>query len=181
MSTMETTSTTTAVPTRWVLDEDGTSVEFSVKTFWGLMTVHGRFERFSGSYEVGPDGTSIALTIDAASVDSGNRTRDQHLRSDAFFAVAEHPQVRFRTTDVHPVGDGVLRVAGTLDAAGTLVPLEFEATVDGSDGRLEVEATTTVDQGRFGMHGGLLGMIRPPARLHVKARLSRTPQGGERP
>ena len=41
-------------PTRWTVDHDTTSVDFAVKTFWGLMTVHGRFDRFDGSYEVGP-------------------------------------------------------------------------------------------------------------------------------
>jgi len=180
MSTMETSQTTVA-PTSWVLDEDGTSVEFTVKSFWGLMNVHGAFDRFGGSYDVGPNGTTIALTIDADSVDTGNRARDRHLRSKDFFAVAEHPQVRFLATDVHPVGDGVLHVAGTLEAAGTLVALEFDATVNGADGRLDVEATTTVDQRRFGMRSGLLGMIRPPARLHVKARLTRATHGRTRP
>ena len=42
--------------TRWTVDSDETSVEFAVKTFWGLTTVHGRFDRFGGSYEVGPAG-----------------------------------------------------------------------------------------------------------------------------
>jgi len=38
---------------------------------------------------------------------------------------------------------------------------------------LEIEASTTVDQSQLGMSSGRLGMIRPPATLHVKARLSR--------
>jgi hypothetical protein len=41
------------------------------------------------------------------------------------------------------------------------------------DDALEVEATTTIDQRQLGMSSGRLGMIRPPATLHVKARLSR--------
>ena len=39
-----------AAPTRWAVDADATSVEFAVKTFWGLATVHGRFDRFDGWY-----------------------------------------------------------------------------------------------------------------------------------
>ena len=93
----------TAAPTRWTVDPDETSVEFAVKTFWGLMTVHGRFDRFDGSYEVGPDGTTIELTIDADSLDTGHATRDEHLRSTDFFHVVEHPQVRFTSTRVHHV------------------------------------------------------------------------------
>jgi polyisoprenoid-binding protein YceI len=163
-----------AAPTRWSVDRDETAVTFAVKTFWGLATVRGRFDRFDGSYEVGPDGTTIELTIDPDSLDTGNGTRDKHLRSTDFFGVAEHPEVRFTSTRVRDAGDGTLRVEGDLEAAGKVVPLEFDATVERVDDALEVEATTTVDQRRLGMSSGQLGMIRLPATLHVKARLSGT-------
>jgi polyisoprenoid-binding protein YceI len=172
-------STTTSKPraaarTRWTVDPDATTVDFAVKTFWGLATVRGHFGRFGGCYEVGPHGTTIALTIDADSVDTGNRRRDEHLRSSDFFAVAEHPQVRFRSTRVRPAGDGRLRVHGVLHAGGSAVPLEFDATVQQVTQGLEIEATTTVDQRAFGMHSGLFGMIRRPTTLHVKALLAGT-------
>jgi polyisoprenoid-binding protein YceI len=160
--------------TRWTVDPHGSTVDFAVKTFWGLATVRGGFDRFGGCYEVGPHGTTIALTIDADSLDTGNRRRDAHLRSSDFFAVAEHPQVRFRSTRVHHAGDGRLQVHGVLHAGGTAVPLEFEATVRQVSRGLQVEATTTVDQRRLGMNSGLLGMIRQPTTLHVKALLTDT-------
>jgi polyisoprenoid-binding protein YceI len=161
-----------AAPTRWSVDRDETSVTFAVKTFWGLATVRGRFDRFGGSYEAGPDGTKIELTIDADSLDTGNTTRDKHLRSTDFFDVAEHPGVRFTSTRVREARDGTLHVEGDLEAAGTVVPLEFDATVERVDDALEIEATTTVDQRQLGMSSGQLGMIRQPATLHVSARLS---------
>jgi polyisoprenoid-binding protein YceI len=166
-----------AAPTRWSVDREETSVDFAVKTFWGLTTVRGRFNRFGGSYEIGPDGTKIELTIDADGIDTRNRTRDKHLRSADFFHVAKHPQVRFTSTRVRDAGDGTLHVEGDLEAAGKVVPLEFDATIQQVDHGLQVEATTTVDQRQFGMSGGRLGMIRPPATLHVKARLNGTTNG----
>ncbi len=162
-----------AAPTHWSVDREETSVDFAVETFWGLTTVRGRFGRFGGSYEAGPDGTKIELTIDADSLDTGNRTRDKHLRSTDFFGVAEHPDVRFTSTRVRDARDGTLHVEGDLEAAGKVVPLELDATVRQVDDALEVEATTTVDQRQLGMSSGQLGMIRGPATLHVKARLSR--------
>jgi polyisoprenoid-binding protein YceI len=161
-----------AVTNRWYVEPDQSSVDFAVKTFWGLVTVRGRFGRFDGAYELGPDGTTIELTIDADSLDTGNRTRDKHLRSDDFFGVDEHPQVRFTSTRVRHTGDGRLRVDGDLEVAGEVVPLQFDATVEPVDGGLRVEATTAVDQRRLGMSSGQLRMIRPPATLHVEARLS---------
>jgi polyisoprenoid-binding protein YceI len=157
--------------TRWTVDRDRTVVEFAVKTFWGLTTVRGRFDRFDGAYEVGPDGTKMELTVDADSIDTGNATRDRHLRSADFFGVADHPQVRFSSTRVGDARAGTVHVEGELEAGGKAAALEVGATVRQADDGLEVEATTTVDHRQLGMSSGLLGMIRRPATLHAKARL----------
>jgi polyisoprenoid-binding protein YceI len=168
---------TTVAPPRWSLDRDGSSVGFTVKTMWGLIPVRGRFDRFAGSYEVGRNGTTIELTIEADSIDTGSAKRDEHLRSSDFFDVDDHAQVHFRSTRVHEVGDGILHVVGNLEVAGIVEPLEFAATVQPAGEGLAIEATTTVDQRRFGMSGGVLGMIRGPATLHVEALLKRDADG----
>jgi polyisoprenoid-binding protein YceI len=69
------------------------------------------------------------------------------------------------------VSDGLLHVVGELEAAGSAMQLEFPATLRSAGDGFEIEATTTVDQERFGMSSGQLGMIRQPATLHVKATL----------
>ena len=160
-------------PKRWTVDPASTSVEFAVKTFWGLVTVRGRFDRFDGYYESGPDGTTIELTIDADSIDTANATRDKHLRTTDFFHLAEYPEMRFTSTRVHEVSDGILHVVGRLEAAGSVVLLEFPAAIRSVGEGYEIEATTAVDQSRFGMSSGKFGMIRRPATLHVKARVKR--------
>ena len=162
-----------AAPAHWTVDPDESFVEFAVKTFWGAATVHGRFDRFDGSYDVGPDETTIELTIYADSLDTGNDTRDKHLRSTDFFHITEHPRVHFTSTRVHHVNGEILHVAGRLEATGNVAQLEFPATVRRVGDKLEIEATTTVDQSRLGMSSGKLGMIRRPATLHVKAQLTR--------
>ena len=103
---------------RWTVDRSQTTVEFEVKHFWGLHTVRGRFDRFDGSYTVGPDGPQIELTVDAASVDTGNAARDRHLQSHDFFDVEEHPLVQFRSTHVVATGTGKCTCpAGSLQPA----------------------------------------------------------------
>jgi polyisoprenoid-binding protein YceI len=162
----------TAAPTRWTVDPAQSTVEFAAKSFWGLLTVRGRFDRFDGTYEAGLDGITIELTVDGDSLDTGNAKRDDHLRSADFFGIADNPNVRFTSTRINYVGEGVLHVQGELEAAGAVVPVELDATLREIGGGLEVEATTTVDHARFGMSSGLLGMIRTPVVLHVKARLT---------
>jgi polyisoprenoid-binding protein YceI len=166
---------TTQATQRWILDPARSTIEFRARGFWGLATVVGHFSRFDGSYTVGPDTQSVELIIDADSLDTGNRRRDQHLRSSAFFGVEPHPHIRFTATAVTNAGNDTLRVRGELEAAGTKVPLSLEAAVRELDGELEVEATTLIDHRLFGMTWSPLGMIRSPSTLHVKARLTSIP------
>ena len=65
--------------------------------------------------------------------------------------------MRFRSTAITGLGNGNVHLSGELEVAGTTVPLGFDASVRVIDGELELEATTTVDQKRFGMSEGPLG------------------------
>jgi polyisoprenoid-binding protein YceI len=162
---------------RWTADPSWTTVEFEVQHVWGLHAVRGRFSSFDGAYVVGPGGSEIELTVDAASVDTGCAARDRHLRSADFFGAEEHPQVRFTSTRVTGLGSGRAHVSGELEAAGKRVPISFDASVRLVDGDVELEATATVDQSRFGMGAGPLRNVRRPATLRVKTHLVRVPSG----
>jgi polyisoprenoid-binding protein YceI len=159
------------VTARWTVDAAASSVDFAIDTFWGLITVRGHFDRFAGVYEPGVREAAIELAIEADSLDTGNSIRDGHLRGAHFFDVVRHPEVRFSGTGVVATHGTTMRVAGTLEAAGKSVPLVFDTAVYELEGELEITATTTVDQRLLGMSGGPLGMIRPPATVHVRARL----------
>jgi polyisoprenoid-binding protein YceI len=176
MITMETQPQATS--TLWRVDPDLSVVDFTARTFWGLVAVRGRFDRFDGWYEMWEDGGSIELTVDVQSIDTGNRTRDRHLRSADFFNVAEHPLMRFASTEVRDPGDGTLRVEGGLEAAGTIIPIEFDATVRWIGDEFEMEAATVVDHRGLRMSRGHLGMISPAANLHARARLARASRPG---
>lgn len=164
-------------PRQWKLDSARSIVEFRVPTFWGLSTVVGHFDRFDGFYgRDSEDVLAIELAIDADSLDTGNGTRDRHLRAERFFNVHAHPQVRFTSTLVNDLG-GTLAVVGHLKAGARTVPVALGATVRETGDDLEIEATTTVDQRELGMTFSPLGMIRTPSTLHVRAWL--TPDRGQ--
>ena len=157
--------------TRWRIDPTRSHVEFRVPTFWGLMTVHGHFERYDGTLDLGRE-PAIELTIEASSLDTSNKMRDRHLRSGDFFDVADHPEVRF-VSDRAKLDGERLTVSGRLYAAGKEMPLEVEATLRWVEGELEVNATASADQFELGMSHGILGMIRTPSELIVRGRLVR--------
>jgi len=157
---------------RWRLDPSASTAEFRVPHFWGLLTVKGHFERFDGQLEVDEhQQRQITLTIDAASLNTGIRRRDTHLRSADFFDTQNHPEMRFRSTSVTDAGEHRLDVEGELEVAGERVPLALTPAIEQSDQRLDIDVTTTVDQRRLGMTWSPLGMTRTPVTLTVHARL----------
>ena len=159
--------------TRWRLDPERSKVEFHTKTFWGLVTVHGRFERYHGTLDLRDD-QAIALTIDASSLDTSSKLRDKHLRSGDFFDVVNHPRVRFESDSATIVGQR-LNVRGRLYAAGHVMPLDLEAGLQPVGGEIEVHATVDADHHKLGMTHSTLGMIRTPSQLIVHGRLVRDP------
>jgi polyisoprenoid-binding protein YceI len=150
------------------------NAEFQVSHFWGLVTVKGHFERLDGRLEVDKHRQlQMTLMIDAASLHTGIRKRDKHLRGAAFFDTQNHPDVRFRSTSVSEAEDHRLRVEGELEVAGERVTLKLDPTIHQSQHQLDIDATTTVDQRLLGMTWSPLGMTRAPAALTVHARLRR--------
>jgi polyisoprenoid-binding protein YceI len=155
----------------WRLDPARSSVAFHVRHFYGLMTVKGEFADYDGTLELGAT-PAVELTIQADSLDTKRAKRDEHLRSDDFFDVEHHPQVRFVSERASVNGD-TLSVRGQLHAAGRQIPLELGATVREIDGDLEIEAVTDADHRELGMTWSPLGILRAPSKLIVRGRLVR--------
>ena len=161
-------------PTRWMLDASVSRVEFSVRQFWGLSTVHGRFDRFEGELELGANGAGRAeLRIESASLETGKRRRDRHLRTPDYFDSERHPLVRFAAAVVAAPGGG-LEMTGELEAAGRAIPLDLVAAVEEGDERLELAASANVDARELGMTWSPAGNLRTPVALDVRACLQRT-------
>jgi polyisoprenoid-binding protein YceI len=154
---------------RWELDPERSSVEFRVGHFWGLMTVKGHFDEYDGRLDLSAD-PAIELTVDAASLETGHRKRDRHLRSADFFDTENQPRVRFVSDSVVAQG-GALKVRGSLFARDRQIPLDLEAQVRRVNGELEINATTSAPHRELGMTWNRLGMIRSRSELLVSGHL----------
>ncbi|MFP5375625.1 MAG: YceI family protein [Acidimicrobiia bacterium] len=139
------------------VDPSHSVVEFVVRHL-GLAKVRGRFNDFTGTIEVGDDpaGSRVDVTIDAASIDTRDAKRDEHLRSADFLDVESHPTLEFHSTAVRRRGEG-WQVDGDLTIRGATRPvtldLEFEGAVQDPWGmaRIGCSATTEVDREEFGL------------------------------
>jgi polyisoprenoid-binding protein YceI len=114
------------IPGTWAIDPGHTEVGFVGRHFM-LTKVRGRFTSVQGAVTVAedPDGSAVEVVIDMASVNSGDQTRDDHLRSPDFFDVQRHPTATFTSTAVRWNG-----TRGTVEGDLTIVGVTRPVTLD---------------------------------------------------
>jgi polyisoprenoid-binding protein YceI len=113
-------------PGTWAVDPVHAHVGFVGRHF-GLNRVRGRFTGVDGTVQITEDmaDSSIEVTIDMATVDSGAQDRDDHLRSADLFDVARHPTATFRSTRVETAGNAG-KVTGDLTIKGLTRPVTLD-------------------------------------------------------
>jgi polyisoprenoid-binding protein YceI len=143
--------------TKWVVDMVHSQVDFGVRHLVGQ--VRGTFDRWyavletkEGDWKLG----SVNVSIETASLNTGNGYRDADLRSDRFFAVARYPKMTFKGTGF-AVADSTVDVNGILTIKGHSKPVTLSGRYRGiakdRDGheRIAFQATGAVDRRDFGI------------------------------
>jgi polyisoprenoid-binding protein YceI len=122
--------------------------------------VRGRFTSHDVTIVTSQDplGSSVAATIDLASIDTGNAQRDDHLGSAAFLKVEKYPTLSYRSTGIRQTGDGwIIDGELTLHGVTRRVPLAVEVNGFGPDPdgvhRAGFSATGQISRGDFGIDG----------------------------
>jgi polyisoprenoid-binding protein YceI len=145
----------------WQIDPAHTSVQFSVRHMM-VSNVRGEFSKVSGTVEGDEQALQkavIAATIDAASINTREAKRDNHLKSADFLDVAKYPTITFKSKTIEPAGSGQFKVTGDL----TLHGVTKEVVLDVSDvtapikdpmgkTRAGAHATTKIDRKDFGIN-----------------------------
>lgn len=166
-------------PGTWVIDPAHTIVRATARHL-ALSRVEGRFTRFAGEIRIAdpPERSSVAVTIEAASIDTGNQDRDAHLRSPDFLDAERFPTVSYRSGGLTRLTDERWLVDGTL----TIRDITREVTLDttyGGNGpdpwggtRLAVRASTELARQDYemnwnmGLPGGLV-VVGPTLRVDL--------------
>lgn len=120
---------------RFVIDPAHTEVSFEVAHLM-ISTVHGSFKAFSGGFEFDEktgDLKDVSVTIDAATIDTREQKRDDHLRSPDFFDVKAHKDITFKDVKVLEKKDGKpVKIVGQLTMRGVTKSVELASEYKGS-------------------------------------------------
>ena len=151
--------TTTAVPTgTWNVDTAHSKVGFAVKHL-GIATVRGQFGEFEGTLELSDDLSSAKAygRVKAASIDTSEPQRDEHLRSPDFFDTEQYPELTFDSTRIEPVDERTYRIIGDLTMHGITGEIVLDAVIDGTETdpwgneRVGLEIVGQLSRGEYGM------------------------------
>lgn len=138
----------------WSIDPKQSRIEFQVRLLGGK--TRGHFTSFQGTVVTAEDplASSVLTTINLASVDTGNKKRDDHLRSTEYLNVEAHPGATYRSGRVR-VSEGRFRVEGDLTLFGITHPVplrveEYHFTTTRSGGlRATFTAAAQIDRRDF--------------------------------
>lgn len=143
---------------RYTLDPAKSSLEFTFLQAGAKNT--GRFPRFAVTLEypgATPGGGRLEVTVEVAALDTGDRDRDDTLRSDDLFAVAKFPQARFSAAQIVKTASGY-EAAGKLTIRGVTrdatVPFTFREATEGGAAVAYMTGKTVVRRLDFGVGQG---------------------------
>jgi polyisoprenoid-binding protein YceI len=142
----------------YAIDTSHTRLGFAVRHM-AVSKVRGDFKEFSGTLELAEDPTEskISVTIQAGSVDTHDENRDNHLRTNDFFDVENHPTWTFTSTAIRPISGTEWNVDGDLTIRGVTRPVTLDATLEGvvqdpyGMHRVGFSATTSIEREDFGV------------------------------
>jgi polyisoprenoid-binding protein YceI len=114
----------------WKIDPSHSQVTFSVRHMM-ISNVRGRFESFDGTVdfnEEDPTKSSVNININAATINTRDPMRDNHLRSADFFDVEKYPTINFVSQKIEKVDDHHAKIHGilTIKEIGREVVLDTE-------------------------------------------------------
>lgn len=126
----------TVLPAQKILTatDNGSKVHFTIRNF-GFKT-GGDLTGLQAKVRFDLDNIKnwdIDASVDAASIDTDNNTRDGHLRGEDYFDVKKFPRIRMKSTSIETTGEaGVYKFNGELTIKGTSKPVRFPFRVNTS-------------------------------------------------
>jgi polyisoprenoid-binding protein YceI len=120
-------------PGIWTIDPAHTAINVTARHL-GITSVRGRFTAFGGKIVVADpvERSTVQVTVQAESIDTGNKMRDDHLRSEDFLSVEKYPTIEFHSTGLRPRGGDKWTMYADLSLNGMTRPIELDLTYLGT-------------------------------------------------
>ena len=156
----ETTVSTLPRTGTYVIDPAHTEVGFVARHLIGTK-VRGRFTEVSGTFTVAenPEDSILTAEVQASSIHTNQQMRDDHLRSNDFLDVPNHPTLTLQSTGLRQVDDTNWVLTGDLTIRGVTKSVDFDLEFLGEgpsmqEGKTVVafEATAKIDRRDFGVN-----------------------------
>ncbi len=119
--------------TKWKFDNSHTQIKFSV-THLLITEVDGLFKNYEGTVETNGDNfenAKINFKIDVSSIDTDNTQRDEHLKSDDFFAADKFSHITFKGKSLKKINDKNYKLVGDLTMRGITKEIELNVRFNG--------------------------------------------------
>ncbi|MEU8005440.1 YceI family protein [Catellatospora sp. NPDC049111] len=154
-----TTTDLTALTGTYTIDPAHTRIGFVARHAM-VTKVRGAFNEFEGgAYLDGanPANSSAKVTIKAASIDTRNAQRDEHLRSNDFLAMEQFPEITFVSTGIRQTSGTDFEVTGDLTIKGVTnsitVPFTYEGAATDPFGAVRVgfEGSVAINRKDYGV------------------------------
>ncbi len=149
----------TGVKTIWKIDPFHSEIQFKARHLV-ISTVTGEFTKFDATAEVEGDDfetADITFEADVNSITTRVDQRDNHLKSDDFFAADQYPKITFKSTSVKKTGENTYKLTGDLTIRGNTKSIELDVehggTVQDFDGNTKAGFAITgkVNRKDFGL------------------------------
>lgn len=117
----------------WKIDPAHSEVNFTVRHMM-ISNVRGRFENFTGTVEFDPvnsANSSVEVQIEAASINTREDKRDNHLRSADFLDAENHPYLIFKSKRIEVLDDSHALIIGDLTIRGVTREVILETEFNG--------------------------------------------------
>lgn len=164
---------------QWTLDKGHSKFTFIVEHH-GISEVDGYFKKFEGKITSAKDDLSDAVfevSIESASLNTDLEMRDNHLKSEDMFNVAQFPALTFKSTSFKKVKGNKYTMVGNLTIKGVTKVVTFDVTMNGPTAhpdpknkkpQLGMKAMTTIKRSDFGI-GSKLPTVMVGDNIQIRA------------
>lgn len=165
----------------YALDKTHASIIFSIKHL-GFSDYIGRFNDFDAALELNgtdPTKSQLTVTVKPGSADTHNPELEAKLDGENYFNIAQHPEVKFVSTEIKVTARGRGTVKGDLTMLGITKPVTLNVTLNGAGINsyanaytVGFSATATIKRSDWGMKT-LIPQVSDEVQLIISAEFNK--------